>query len=102
MAVVVCLPSSDPGQILHMDEYEGQFQHGSKWLGTLTSPILLILGPDVPPRELFKTTKNFRPRTPRGGAMPFSKFGDMAKPCTFFFKYLSIYLAGNDKLGING
>ena len=80
----------------------GQFQHGSKWLGTLTSPILLILGPDVPPRELFKTTKNFRPRTPRGGAMPFSKFGDMAKPCTFFFKYLSIYLAGNDKLGING
>ena len=43
----------------------GQFQHGSKWLGTLTSPILLILGPDVPPRELFKTPKNFRPRTPR-------------------------------------
>ena len=80
----------------------GQFQHGSKWLGTLTSPILLILGPDVPPRELFKTPKNFRPRTPRGGAMPFSKFGDLAKPCTFFFKYLSIYLAGNDKLGING
>ena len=62
----------------------GQFQHGSKWLGTLTSPILLILGPDVPPRELFKTPKNFRPRTPRGGAMPFSKFGDLAKPCTFF------------------
>ena len=80
----------------------GQFQHGSKWLGTLTSPILLILGPDVPPRELFKTPKNFRPRTPRGGAMPFSKFGDLAEPCTFFFKYLSIYLAGNDKLGING
>merc|ERR1711872_949991 len=81
---------------------KGQFQHGSKWLGTLTSPILLILSPDVPPRELFKTPKNFRPRTPRGGAMPFSIFGDMAEPCTFFFKYLSIYLAGNDKLGING
>ena len=39
---------------------------------------------------------------PQGACYAIFKIWQYGKTMHFFFKYLSIYLAGNDKLGING